>query len=209
MLKRIRSGLTYANVMSTLAVFLLLGGATAFAATQLEKNSVGSKQLKKNAVGAAKIKKDAVNGAKVKDGSLTGIDIADGTVTGTKLADGTVTGAKVADGSLGKGDVAAGTFLGGKVTVRSAETELADNAKISINAFCLPGQVAIGGGGRGDDTQSEQTVVGSSRPAVSAENTEPPVDGEGFGGWRLTVFNPAGGLVTATPKVWVICAALP
>lgn len=82
-MKKIRKRLTYANVMSSIAVFLVVGGATAFAA--LGKNTVGSKQLKKNAVTSAKIKnnavttnkikKNAVNGAKVKDGSLTGADI--------------------------------------------------------------------------------------------------------------------------------------
>jgi hypothetical protein len=63
--KAVRSRLTYANVVATLALILAVGGATAFAATQLAKNSVGAKQLKKN----------AVTGEKVKDGSLTGADI--------------------------------------------------------------------------------------------------------------------------------------
>lgn len=76
-MKQIRKRLTYANVMSSIAVFMVLGGA-AIAATQLPKNSVGSKQLKKNAVTAAKIKKNAVNGAKVKDGSLKAGDFAAG-----------------------------------------------------------------------------------------------------------------------------------
>jgi hypothetical protein len=73
--KKIRKRLTYANVMSSIAVFLVIGGASAFAATHLGKNSVGTKQLKKNSVTTAKIKKNAVTGAKVKDGSLTGADI--------------------------------------------------------------------------------------------------------------------------------------
>ncbi|HEX7278184.1 MAG TPA: hypothetical protein VF255_01045 [Solirubrobacterales bacterium] len=76
-MKQIRKRLTYANVMSSLAVFMVLGGA-AIAATQLPKNSVGAKQLKKNAVTAAKIKKNAVNGAKVKDRSLKAADFAAG-----------------------------------------------------------------------------------------------------------------------------------
>ncbi len=50
--------LTYANVMASLAVFLVLGGATAIAA--LGKNTVGTKQLKNNAVTAKKVKKNAV-----------------------------------------------------------------------------------------------------------------------------------------------------
>lgn len=55
-MKSVRKRLTYANVMSSIAVFLVLAGGTAFAATQmLPKNSVGSKQIKKGAVGPAKL----------------------------------------------------------------------------------------------------------------------------------------------------------
>lgn len=79
-MKKIRKRLTYANVMSSIAVFLVIGGASALAAGQLGKNSVGTKQLKNNAVTTAKIKKNAVNGSKVKDGSLTGADINLGTL---------------------------------------------------------------------------------------------------------------------------------
>jgi hypothetical protein len=43
-MRRVRDRLTYANVVSTLCLFLLLGGE-AYAATQLPKNSVGTKQL--------------------------------------------------------------------------------------------------------------------------------------------------------------------
>ncbi|HVV91235.1 MAG TPA: hypothetical protein VHB53_12125 [Solirubrobacterales bacterium] len=52
----LRRHLTYANVAATLALFLALGGA-AYAATQLPKNSVGTRQLRKEAVTAAKIAK--------------------------------------------------------------------------------------------------------------------------------------------------------
>jgi hypothetical protein len=75
--KQIRKRFTYANVMSSIAVFLVLGGATAIAAG-LAKNSVGTKQLKKNAVTTKKIKNGAVTGAKVKAGSLTASNFAPG-----------------------------------------------------------------------------------------------------------------------------------
>ncbi len=65
MKKSPRSNLTYANVVSTLCLFLLLGGGAAFAASHLGKNSVGTKQLKAN----------AVISEKVKDGSLQAADI--------------------------------------------------------------------------------------------------------------------------------------
>lgn len=77
---RIKKRLTYANVMSSIAVFLVLGGATAIAAGQLGKNSVGSKQLKKNAVTAAKIKKNAVTKAKIRNGAVTGAKVNEATL---------------------------------------------------------------------------------------------------------------------------------
>jgi hypothetical protein len=66
---QIRKRLTYANVMSSIAVFLVLGGA-AFAATQLPKNSVGTKQLKNNAVNSAKVKNNSLQAVDFKVGQL-------------------------------------------------------------------------------------------------------------------------------------------
>jgi hypothetical protein len=42
-MQQLRDGLTYANVVSTLCLFLLLGGGAAVAASQLGKNTVGAK----------------------------------------------------------------------------------------------------------------------------------------------------------------------
>lgn len=73
-MQRIRPRLTFANVVSVIALFIALGG-TGIAASQLGKNTVGTKQLKKNAVTTAKIKKGAVTAAKVKKRTLTGAQI--------------------------------------------------------------------------------------------------------------------------------------
>ncbi len=96
---KLRGKLTYANVMATVAVFIALGGAS-YAATQLPKNSVGTKQLRKNAVTTAKIKNGAIIAKKVKDGSLTGNLLADGTITGAKVQDGSLSGADINQSSL-------------------------------------------------------------------------------------------------------------
>jgi hypothetical protein len=59
-MKRLRSKLTYSNVVSTLCLILLVGGGTSYAATQmLPKNSVGPKQIRKEAVTPAKLSKAA------------------------------------------------------------------------------------------------------------------------------------------------------
>ncbi len=61
--------LSYANLMSTVAVFIALGG-TSYAVTKLPKGSVGERELRAG----------AVTGEKVKDASLSAIDLAPGTL---------------------------------------------------------------------------------------------------------------------------------
>ncbi|MGH2959695.1 MAG: hypothetical protein ACRDKE_08820 [Solirubrobacterales bacterium] len=73
-MRRIRSKITYANVVATLALFIALGGVS-YAAVKLPANSVGEKQIKKNAVVGKKIKKNAITGDKIKPGTIKGTDI--------------------------------------------------------------------------------------------------------------------------------------
>lgn len=79
-MKKIRNRLTYANVMSSLAVFLVLGGATAFAATK-----IGSNEIKANAILTGKIKKEAVTTSKIKNNAINTSKIANDAVTGDKV----------------------------------------------------------------------------------------------------------------------------
>ena len=64
-MERLRSKLTYANVISTLVLFLVVAGGSAFAAGKLGKNTVGTKQIKNNAITAVKIKDGAVTSSKI------------------------------------------------------------------------------------------------------------------------------------------------
>jgi hypothetical protein len=57
-IRKLRSNLTYANVMVTMLAFVVLGGS-AYAATKLPKNSVGTPQIKKEAVTPAKLSRAA------------------------------------------------------------------------------------------------------------------------------------------------------
>ena len=83
MLAKLRSQLTYANVMATIAVFLAMGGG-AYALT-VPRNSVGAGQIKANAVDTAEIKNNAVTSPKVRNGSLLEDDFRRGELpTGAK-----------------------------------------------------------------------------------------------------------------------------
>ncbi len=95
-MKQIRKRLTYANVVSTLALCLVVGGATAIAAQKVPKHSVGPRQLKANAVTTPKIKANAVTTRKIKKSAITSIKIRDDAVTSAKLDDEAVTTPKIA-----------------------------------------------------------------------------------------------------------------
>jgi hypothetical protein len=73
-MSKLRGRLSFANVMSVIAVFIALGGS-GYAAFKLPKNSVGTKQLKKNAVTGVKVKAGSLTGGDIDARSLTGSDI--------------------------------------------------------------------------------------------------------------------------------------
>lgn len=58
-MQNIRGNLTFSNVVSLLCLFLLVGGGAAYAASNLGKNSVGTKQLKNGSITPAKLNKSA------------------------------------------------------------------------------------------------------------------------------------------------------
>jgi hypothetical protein len=74
----LRSHLTYANVVATLALVLAVAGGTSAIAI--------SAKVKKNAVGTKQLKNGSVTPAKLRNGAVTVAKIADGNVTASKLA---------------------------------------------------------------------------------------------------------------------------
>jgi hypothetical protein len=84
MLGRIRPRLSYANVMSSIAVFVVLGGG-AYATID---RKIGTKDLKNGAVSTKKIKQQAVRAGKLAPNSVRTPKIFDGAVTEAKLAEG-------------------------------------------------------------------------------------------------------------------------
>jgi hypothetical protein len=204
----IRSHLSFANVVSLMALFVALGGTT-YAAATLSKNSVGAKQIKKDAVRASEIKSRAVGTSEVRDGALLAQDFKAGQLLAGAKGDKGDKGDKGLKGDKGDtGDT--GSFDSVTTVFFQAPADLANGANMSYGAFCPAGKQAIAGGGRGDDTLSEETILTNTRPAISSSNTEPPLAGQSFTGWRITVVNPAGGAVSGIrPEVWVVCVPAP
>ena len=83
-MRKIQERLSYANVVATLALFLALGGV-GYAASQLPKNSVGTKQLKKSAVTGAKVKKQTLTGKNINLAKLGTVPSATSATTASAL----------------------------------------------------------------------------------------------------------------------------
>jgi hypothetical protein len=89
-MRRIRSHLTYANVMATIAVFLVLSGGTAVALSG--SNTVFSDDIVDNQVYSADVRNDALGG-----GGLGAVDLKPGSVGSSEVVDSSLTGADVRD----------------------------------------------------------------------------------------------------------------
>jgi hypothetical protein len=146
---RIRSRLTYANVMSTIAVVFALGGGVAYAANtvfstdivdgevknaDLAPNSVATSKISNGTVGLADLAPDAVDASKVLDESLTAFDLGSNSVgsdeiqtdavNATEIADNTIDGGEIIDNSMTSTDLAADSV---------GNSELTDNAVSGAN----------------------------------------------------------------------------
>jgi hypothetical protein len=138
--KQIRKRLTYANVMSSIAVFLVLGGATAFAASkigagQLKANSIKTGKIVKEAVTAGKIKNSAVTTGKVANGAINGGKLANGAVSTDKIADLAVTNGKLANEAVNNAKLANGAVTGGKIASGAVSRSNLSEAKFLPRAY--------------------------------------------------------------------------
>jgi hypothetical protein len=97
---RIRAHLTYANVMATIAVFGVVAGGGAYAASKIDtadiaNRAITAKKLAGEAVKTSKLRNDAVNSDKLADGAVGPRDLslnAPAALAGAVVYDGTVFG---------------------------------------------------------------------------------------------------------------------
>ena len=77
MLAGLRQHVTYANVVTTLCLFIVLGGSS-YAAVALKRNSVRSAHIKNGQVKRPDVARNAIDSSKVRNGSLLNQDFAPG-----------------------------------------------------------------------------------------------------------------------------------
>ena len=99
MLRKLRPRITYANVVSTIALGLAIGGGTAYAATK-----IGTSSIRYHAVTGSKLATNAVTASKVKNSALSGADLRDNSVTSADVRAGTLLASDFAANQIPKGD---------------------------------------------------------------------------------------------------------
>jgi hypothetical protein len=200
-----RARLSFANVMSVVAVFIALG-AGAYAAG-LKKNSVGSKQIKANAVKSAEIADGAVGSTKLGDAAVTGAKLGDGSVSAAKLAPQSVSSSTLVPGLLAPSCPAGMTLFGRTVcvdTVARATSSWAAAYDTCTNAgLRLPSQGEIWLARSLMPGTAAWTEVGYREGGTDAGmNIAIALESTGSSTWRLRVHSPAVSLS-------VHCAAPP
>lgn len=205
---KIRKHLTYANVVASLALFLVISGGAAYAASHLAKNSVGSKQLRAN----------SVTGRKVKDGSLTGADVNASTlgeVPSAKIASsaqpsgpaagalsGSYPGPQIANGAITAGKLGSGIPRGVHVVTNSSGSS--SDAEQRAEAKCPKGERVIGGGAIAPFQGATGFVALSvDGPVETSQNSQE------YDGWEGEALEVNGGSTQAwNIHAYAICAQL-
>lgn len=134
-MKHLSRHLTFANVVSCIALFAALSGAAYAVTTPLGKKAVKTRNLANGAVTKLKLHRGAVTNLKLRDGAVTGTKIAlgavgsgqiangavrsaqlgGGVVTTGKVKNGAINGEKLAGGAVGTSQLAASSVSGGKI----------------------------------------------------------------------------------------------
>jgi len=206
MRKLFKGRLTYANVVATLALCIAVGGASAFAATQLPKNSVTAKQIKKEAVTTAKVKKEAVTTAKIKNDAVNGAKVAAGSIDATDLKAGTI---PAPVNAYTKGESDARYLHQATVTVvETIGTSIATGAFKSATVNCPSGYQAIAGGVDIDGLLDGK--VSASAPTIDGTRVEATADGEHGAptGWFGALSTQGAAATVTKAKVVVICSRI-
>jgi hypothetical protein len=102
---------SHATVVAYLALFVALGGTSAWAthevinSSDVVNESLTGADIKNGTLTGTDVFDNTIGGADVTNGSLTGADIFDNTIGGADITNGSLTGADVADNTIGVSDI--------------------------------------------------------------------------------------------------------
>lgn len=186
--QRLRDRVSYANVVSTIALFAALGG-TSYAAL-----TITGRQVRNNSLTGVDIKNSSLTSADIRNASLRSVDFRAGELPAGPRGPQGLKGDAGPQGPTGATG-AAGAPGATNVTTR-VTTTTAPVGNTDVTAPCLAGERAVGGGSSFTNDEPEVTVQ-QSRPSPATNGTTPT-------GWTVRY------VVTGIPhsvSVAVVCAA--
>jgi hypothetical protein len=124
---RLRHKLTYANVVSTIALFLALAGGSVYAASK---------------IGAGSIRKGAIRSFHIKNRQVRRQDIAGGSINSRKVSNSSLTGKDIKESTLGLVPSAQDAHTVGGITERVVRASL-PNSGSTTPVVSLGGLTAI------------------------------------------------------------------
>jgi hypothetical protein len=187
-LKRLQPTLTYANVVSTLSLFIVVTGGVAYAASQIAPKSVGAPELRPGAVTAKKIRKNAVTAPKIKAAAIKQ----------GKLANGSVTAAKMTPGAVATSSLAAGAVTTDKIAPNAVGGEQVDEGTLGKVPSAARADFAIVAESANPLAFAAVDFEGNVNPSLSKGLTSADVVRKSAGIYCITAtgFNPRGAQVT-------------
>jgi hypothetical protein len=194
MSSRLRSRLTYANVMSTVAVFFAVGGGTAVALTgsntvfsddikdgevknpDIAVKSIGGGKLVDNAIGPPKVVPNSLDAGRLAPNAVGGSELSGDAVSGPKVASDSMKGEDVDESSLGE----AGVKTTPTYEVNATGSIAAGQTTKTVTAVCDVGDRTQSGGhiNLSDGAEVEDDALGDERD------------------WRVQINGPSGNSVT-------------
>lgn len=141
MKSRFRPQLTYANVMSSIAVFAVLGGGVAWAhgkigTADLRNSAVTTPKLANNAVATSKLRQKAVRPSKLGNSAVKTRAIASGAVGGSELA---------------------------TIVERPGTISVVNGSQNNTTVDCEPGETVVAGGAEWDNLSTGVRLQQSHR----------------------------------------------
>jgi len=121
MLARLKSRITYSNVVASIALFMSLSTGAVYAANEwtganivdgsltgidLAMNSVAGPRIVDDSLTSLDLAADSVKSSEIKDDSVTSTDLAAASVSSSEIADGSVTSADLGFSSVTSGQIA-------------------------------------------------------------------------------------------------------
>jgi hypothetical protein len=189
MARRLRRGLTFANVCSCIALIVALGTGGAYAANtigsddiidesiqsvdikngqvktpDLVGNAVTSVKIADGAVANADVATGAVDSNSVLDESLTSSDLATDSVNATEIADGSIDSGEIVDDSLGSQDLAPNSVGSSEIATNAVGTAkvATDSLTLSdIAGAAVNGSISLSGIANGRCTQVTFNIGGA------------------------------------------------